>query len=143
MVFLVSLILFIALSIIGVRFALILAIFSGFAEIIPLIGPIVATTVAGFAMFLTGNNNFFLSPLQATLAVILVYVSIRQFQDYFITPHIMGRITKLHPLIILFSVLSGDHLFGILGVILAVPIAATLRILLEYSLDKINDQKIS
>lgn len=142
MVFLVSLVLFIALSILGVKFALILAIFSGFAEIVPLIGPIVATSTAAIVVLISGAANFSLTPLQAGVAVVIIYTVVRQLQDYFVTPHVMGRITRLHPLIILFSVLAGEHLWGILGLILAVPIAAVIRILLEYSLDKINDQNI-
>lgn len=141
LVFLVSLILFIALSILGVRFTLIVAVFSGFAEIVPFIGPIVATTVAAIVVLVSGTANFPLTNLQGALVVIIVYTVVRQFQDYFITPHVMGKITKLHPLVILFSVLAGEHLWGILGLILAVPIAATLRILLLYSMDRINEQQ--
>ncbi len=143
MIFLVSLVLFIALSILGVRFALILAIFSGIAEIVPMIGPTVATSVAGLVVLVTGASHFSLLPMQTAMITVVIYVVVRQFQDYFVTPHVMRKITQLHPLVILFAALSGEHLGGILGVILAVPIAATLRILLEYSLDKINDQKQS
>jgi predicted PurR-regulated permease PerM len=50
----------------------------------------------------------------------------------------MGRIVKLHPLIILFAVLAGQHMWGMLGVILAVPVAGIIRILLEFSLEKIG-----
>ncbi len=142
LVFFVSSVLFIALSILGVRFALILAIFSGFAEIIPFIGPTIAIAVASFLVLITGGvSNFPLDPLTAALVVAAIYFVVRQFQDYFINPYVIGRITKLHPLIILFSVLSGEHLAGILGVILAVPTAATIRILLEFSLDKIYEQE--
>lgn len=139
MIFFVSLVLFVALSILGVKFSLILAIFSGFAEIIPLIGPIVATFTAAIVVFLTGVTNFGLAPLQGVVAVIVIYTVVRQFQDYFVTPHVIGRITQLHPLIILFSVLAGEHIAGILGVLLAVPAAATIKILIEYCLDKINE----
>lgn len=137
LVFLVSLMLFIALSILGVRFALILAIFSGFAEIVPIFGPIFAGAVAASVGFITGNNNFQLSPLGVALMVAVIYFVIRQFQDYFINPHVLGKIMRIHPLLIFFSVIAGGHLFGVLGLILAVPIVATLRILLDFCLDKL------
>lgn len=140
LVFLVSLVLFIALSILGVKFALILAIFSGFAEIIPIIGPIFAAIVAALVVLIDGQVNFGFTPLQGAIGVIIIYFLARQIEDYFIIPHVMGKIVKLHPLIILFAVLSGQHLLGIIGVILAVPIAATIRILLEFSLAKINNR---
>ena len=141
LVFFVSLILFIFLTILGVKFSLILAIFSGFAEIVPIIGPIVAASVAAAVAFLGGTSNFNLSPIQVALAVIVIYFIVRQVQDYFINPYIMGKITNLHPLIILFAVIAGEHTAGILGLILAVPIAGILRIIFEYSLDKINDRE--
>jgi predicted PurR-regulated permease PerM len=140
LVVLVSLVLFICLSILGVKFALILAVFSGFAEIVPIIGPIVAASVAALAAYIGGNSNFSLSPLQIALVVVAIYTVVRQLQDYLVNPYIMGRITKLHPLIILFAVISGEHIAGVIGLILAVPIAGVIRIIFEYSLDKINTQ---
>jgi len=141
LVLLVSTILFIALSILGVKFALILAIFSGLAEIVPIIGPIVAASVAGIVSFIGGTSNFSLMPLQTAITVVVIYTIVRQLQDYLVNPYIMGKITKLHPLVILFAVLAGEHIAGILGLILAVPIAGILRILLEFSLDKVNYRK--
>lgn len=138
LVVIVSAILFIALSILGIRFALILAIFSGFAEIVPIIGPFFAGFVACLVVVLTGDNRFGLSIPQTIVTIALTYFIVRQIQDYFITPHIMGKVTKLHPFIVFFAVLAGGHLAGILGLILAVPVAATIKILLEYSLDKVN-----
>lgn len=134
----VSLVLFIALTVMGVKFALILAVFSGFAEIVPIIGPILAASVAALAAYIGGTSNFGLAPLQMALAVVVVYAVVRQLQDYLINPYVMGRITKLHPLVILFAVIAGEHIGGILGLILAVPIAGIIKIIFEYSLDKIN-----
>lgn len=141
MVFLVSLVLYIALLIVGVKFALILAIFSGFAEIVPIIGPIFAGGVAALVTLVSSNLSFGLNNLQGALAIIVIYFVVRQIQDYFIAPSIMGRIVKLHPLIILFAVLAGGHIWGILGVILAVPIAGVAKILLEFSIGKVNLSK--
>jgi predicted PurR-regulated permease PerM len=141
LVLLVSTILFIALSILGVRFSLILAIFSGFAEIVPIIGPIVAASVAAIVAFVGGTSNFGITPLYTAIIVVTVYTIVRQLQDYLVNPYIMGKITKLHPLIILFAVIAGEHTAGVIGLILAVPVAGILRILLEFSLEKVNDKK--
>lgn len=139
MVLLMSTAFFLILTGFNVKFALVLAIFAGVAEIVPFIGPIVATTVVGFAAFITNATNFGLNPLQTALGVVLAFVIVRQLQDYLVMPYVFGKITKLHPLIILFAVIAGGHIAGMLGLILAVPIAASLRIFLEYSLNKIND----
>ena len=141
LVFFVSLVLFICLTILGVKFALILAVFSGFAEIVPIIGPIVAATIAAIVGYMGGTSNFGLAPFQIPIAIVILYTVVRQIQDYFVNPYIMGKITKLHPLIILFAVLAGEHTAGILGLILAVPIAGILRIVFEYSLYKVSDKE--
>ena len=140
MVILVGLVLYIALSLMGVRFALILAVFSGVAEIVPIIGPIVAGGVAALITVFTGGSHVFpITPIQSGLIVIVVYFVVRQIQDYFVSPIIMGRITKLPPIVILFSVLAGEHSFGIMGLILAVPTAAVVKLVIDFCFDKIND----
>lgn len=121
----------------GVRFSLILGLLIGFAEIVPMIGPILAgTTVALFSIF-DDVSKFGLPPLYDGLLVLGAYIVFNQIENYVIVPQVMGRITKLHPLLVFFSVLAGGQLFGILGFILAVPVAVSLRILLDYLLDKL------
>ncbi|MDE2025191.1 MAG: AI-2E family transporter [Patescibacteria group bacterium] len=143
LVFFVSVTLYIALFIIGVRFALTLAIFSGLAEIVPVIGPITAGTIAVSVVLLTGTANFGLSPIYAAFFVALIYFLFRQLEDYLVIPVVMEKITKLPPIIVFFAVIAGGHLGGVLGLILAVPTAAVLRLLFDFSLDKINAEKAS
>ncbi len=142
LVILVSFVLFICLTIIGVKLALMLAIFSGVAEIVPIIGPILAAGVAAVVAYLGGTSNFGLDPLQTAVIVVIVYTVVRQIQDYLVNPQVMGRITRLHPLIILFAVIAGEHVAGITGLLLAVPIAGVLKLIVEYSLELIEDKEI-
>lgn len=143
LILIVALATYVSLTILGVRFALILALFSGFAEIIPFIGPISAGAVAAIVVLLNGTSNFPLTPVQGAIVVAIIYFLIRQVQDYLITPQIMGKIVGLHPVVILFSVLAGEHLWGPMGFVLGVPIAAAIRILLEFYLDKVNEKTYS
>ncbi len=127
-------------TVLGVNYALALALIAGFLEVVILIGPFVAGSVAIIVVLLTGASNFNLSPLQAVVVVLIGNFIIRLIQDYVVTPGIMGRVVKLHPLIILFAVLAGGHIAGILGLLLAVPVAAVIRIVLEFAMDKINER---
>lgn len=140
LMFVVFILTYISLTILGVRFALILAIFSGFAEIVPFIGPITAGAVSAFIVFLNGTSNFALTPIQGAVVTAVVYFLIQQFQNYFVSPYVMGKMVGLHPVVILFSVIAGEHLLGPMGFVLAVPTAATIKILLEFYLDKINER---
>jgi predicted PurR-regulated permease PerM len=131
LVLLMSAISFVILSILKVKYALLLGIFTGFAEIVPFIGPIIATTVVSIVALLDGVPIFALPPAGEVLLIIGIYFVIRQLEDYFVIPYVMGRVTKLHPLAILFLVLVGGHIWGVFGMILAVPFAALLRLFFE------------
>ena len=138
LVFLMSLVTYIALSILGIRFAVIIAIFSGFAEIVPVIGPIIAGGVAVSVALFTGTAHFGLSALNASLIIVAIYFILRQLEDYFVIPYVMGKITQLPPFIIFFSVIAGGHIAGLLGLILAVPFTAILRLLMDFYFAKID-----
>ncbi len=127
---------FIVLETLGVRYALILAIMTGFLEIIPYVGPITAGGIATATAFLTGQNRFELDPGTLAIVIVVSYFVLRQLEDYFVIPHLYARLTKLHPIMVIFVVLAGGHLFGILGLILSVPVAASLKVVLEYLLEK-------
>jgi predicted PurR-regulated permease PerM len=129
LIFLMSSVSFVALSILKVKFAFILAIFTGIAEIVPLIGPVIATSVVALVAMFDGIGAFSLSPLFQALTVIIIYFILRQLEDQLVIPIVMGRATKLHPLLILFLVLVGGQIWGVIGMILAVPLAAVVRIL--------------
>lgn len=140
LIFIMSVFLFIPLEILHVKFALVISIFSGVAELIPLVGPIIASLVAAAVVFLSGSTAYGMTTIQVVFIVLLIYFVTRQIQDYLIVPHIMGRIVKLHPIIILFAVIAGEDIAGVLGAVLSVPIAAVIKILLEFSMDKINER---
>lgn len=123
---------FICLEILGVRYALILALLSGFLEIIPYVGPITAAAAASGVAFLNGQNHFDLDPTSLALIVIAVYIILRHLEDYLVIPLLYQRLTRLHPLVVIFAVLASGHIFGLLGLIIAVPVAASVKVLLEY-----------
>lgn len=139
LVFLMSIVTYVALFILGVRFAFLIALFSGIAEIVPVVGPIVAGSVAVLVILFTGHVNFGLSPMQGALAVGVIYFIFRQLEDYFVIPYVMSKITKLPSFIIFFAVVAGGHIAGLLGLILAVPSAAVLRLLLQFSFEKLHE----
>lgn len=127
---------FIVLKFLGVQYSLILAIMTGFLEIIPYIGPITAGAIAATTVFITGTNRVGLDPGTLTIIVIVAYFVLRQLEDYFVIPHLYARLTKIHPLMIVFSVLVGGDLFGLTGLILAVPVTASAKVILEYLIGK-------
>jgi predicted PurR-regulated permease PerM len=136
---LMSVLTYIPLSLLGVKYALVLAIATGFLEVIPFVGP---WTAAGSAMLVSlvqtttpwGWPNWLLAAV-----VGVIYTVLRQGEDHLIIPNLVGYIVKLHPIIVIFAILAGGHLGGALGLLLAVPLAATVRIILSYLYAKLVD----
>jgi predicted PurR-regulated permease PerM len=127
------------LSILQVPFSLLLGLLTGVLETIPIVGPITAGAIA--VLVSLGHPAPFGWP-QTTyaLAVAVMYTIFRQVEDYIVIPHVIGRIVELHPLLVIFALLTGGAFAGLLGIILAVPVAASLRIVGLYALAKLRDE---
>lgn len=105
---------YIGLVSIGVKYALVLALFAGLMEFIPLIGSTIAAVPAAFIAFTQ-------SPTKGVLVIILFLV-VQQIQNNFITPKVMKTTTGLHSIVIIVVLLIGAKLAGLLGVLLAIPV---------------------
>lgn len=114
---------FIGLTILGVKFALALALLAGLLEIVPYLGPLLSAVPAVFVAFVQ-------SPPLA-LFVILLYVVVQQVENYVLVPKIMGRTVGANPVVILVAVLVGFKIAGILGMLLAVPMVAASTVFLN------------
>jgi predicted PurR-regulated permease PerM len=115
---------FIAYIIIGLPYAVSLAYFAMLMELIPNLGPVLAITPA-LIIALT------LSPL-TTFYTLIAFVIIQTLESYILVPKVMERVIGLHPLIVVFSVIIGSSLFGILGALVAVPFVATINSIINY-----------
>ena len=113
----------IALGVLGVPYALTLAVWGGLTEVIPYVGPWLGL-IPAFLVALT------VSPLKA-LIILIAYVVIQQLEAQFLAPKIMGKAVGLSPVIIILAILCGAKLMGILGVIIAVPVAAAISVLIQ------------
>ncbi len=107
--------------ILGLRYALAIAVLTGFLEIIPFIGPVIAAAIAAADAFVTGGVGL-------AVVVIVIYVVLRVVEDQVVTPLVIGRVVHLHPVVTIFAVLVGLSAFGILGGLLGVPAAAAVNV---------------
>lgn len=114
----IGILVFIALTLLGIRYALFLALLAMVFELIPVIGPILAAVPAVFFAFLV-------SPILG-LVVAVVYTVIQQLESHVLVPLLMRRVVGLNPLIVVVALLVGAKLGGILGMFLAVPLAAVV-----------------
>lgn len=129
----------IGLTVLGVPYSLLLGFMTGILETIPIVGPITAGAVASLVA-LGHPNPFGWSQIAYVGVVVVMYTILRHSEDYFVIPLVIGRIVRLHPAVVIFALLSGGAIFGLLGILLAVPAAATLRLVLIYVGAKLRDE---
>ncbi len=111
-----------SLSIIGIPFAWFIGIFSGFSNLIPYIGAIVGLCLAVLSGLLSGN------PILALYAIIIILV-IQQLDTIYISPRFVGQSVELSPFLVILSLSVAGSMFGLMGMVLAVPVTAMAKIL--------------
>jgi predicted PurR-regulated permease PerM len=115
---------FIVLSILGVPFAGALAVLVGILDLLPLVG-------ATIGAFLVGLVTVFSDFPTDTIIWVIYALAYQQFENYVIQPQIQKRAVELEPFVVLVSVLFGGALFGVIGALLAIPVAATIQISIQ------------
>ena len=110
----------VAFTLMGMPFAILLAVMGMCLEFIPMIGPLTAAVAILIVAAVSG------APV---LTVLIFLVAYRMLQDYLVSPHLMGQGVELHPLLVLFGVFGGAEVAGIPGSFLSVPVLALARIL--------------
>ncbi len=114
---------FIALSLLGVKYALVLALLAGLLEVVPYMGPVLSAIPAFFFALIQ-------SPALA-VAVVVLYILIQKTEGYVLVPKIMHKTVGTSPLVVMLSLLIGFKLAGIVGLLLGVPVAGALLVLME------------
>jgi predicted PurR-regulated permease PerM len=122
-----------------VRNSLVLGIVAGVLEIVPNIGPAIAAVPAVLIAYFRGPTYLPISNGWFALLVIAIYIVIQQVENNFLVPKIIGMSLNLHPLVVIIGAIVGANFAGILGIFLAPPTLATLRILGRYAYRKLLD----
>ncbi len=115
---------FIGLSLFGIKYAAISGLLAGVLEFIPYLGPIAAAIPALFFAFIQGGPGLF-------LVVLIFYIVIQQIQNNFVVPKVMQKAIGLNPILSIVAVLVGAQFGGILGALIALPVATALKTILE------------
>ncbi|NHH94986.1 AI-2 transport protein TqsA [Bacillus sp. MB95] len=120
----IGVLLFIGYLIIGLDYALLLAIIAMVTNVVPYLGPIIAIIPAIIIAFIT--SPFMLVKLA------IVWAVVQLLEGKVISPQIMGRSLDIHPITVIFVILTAGNLFGIIGIILAVPGYAVLKVIITH-----------
>ena len=111
---------YLGLTILGVKHALLLAVVAAVFEIIPVFGPTLAAVPAVLIGFVDGG-------FPIGIAVIVLYIIFQQFENHLIYPLVVTRVVGVPPLLVILALIVGAELAGFLGIILSVPVAAVIQ----------------
>ena len=128
--FIMGVVCFISLSILNVKYAPLLATMIGLFNVIPYFGAIVACSVSVIITIFTGG-------IGQAIWMLIVLLVVQQIDSNIINPRILGTSLNISPILVIFSVTAGGAYFGVLGMFLAVPTVAFIKIIIE---DKLNEK---
>ena len=123
----------IAMSILGVKYAVLLGFMIGLLNLIPYFGAIIAVIIAAIITLLTGG-------LSQAIWMLIIVTILQQIDANIINPKIVGNSLKISPILVIFSVTIGGAYFGVIGMFLAVPIMAVVKLLLTEFIEYKNCQ---
>ena len=115
---------FSGMYLLGVDYPLVLGLLATLTETIPIVGPIIGAIPAILLAYIA-------APALA-VKVIIFYILIQQIENHLIVPNIMGHTIDLHPILVVVSLLIGGHIYGVVGMMLAVPVTALLRVIIRH-----------
>jgi HAD superfamily hydrolase (TIGR01549 family) len=139
--FVIGIVVWIAMSIVGLPNAGVMGLLAGLLEVVPTFGPVLATIPALLVALFMGSVYLPLSNFWFAVVVLGIYTLIQQLENAYLVPRIMGRRLQLHPVVVFIGVLAGGLLAGTIGVLLAAPVIATFRVVLGYLYAKLLDQE--
>jgi predicted PurR-regulated permease PerM len=129
----------IVLSILGVHYAISLAFLAGLARFVPYAGPAVNWLVLVIVAYFQSYKLFDLEPIYYTLLVLAIALIIDQIFDNVVSPRILSNALKVHPAAVLVAAIIAANLLGLLGVVIAAPMLATVTLFWQYTMRKLLD----
>ena len=123
----------IGLTLVGLKAPLIFALFCGLMDVIPYFGPYIGAVPAIIV-------GFTISPLTGILVIVSILV-VQAIENNFYQPLIMGHTMKLHPVTIMLGLLVFEHFLGIIGMVIATPVIASIKIIFEFIDEKLEIKK--
>jgi predicted PurR-regulated permease PerM len=130
----------VVLSVLGVRYSIALALLAGLARFVPYVGPAINWLVLVLVAYFQEFKLFDLPPLSYTLLVLVIALVIDQIFDNLVSPRILSQALRVHPAGVLVAAIIAANLLGVLGVVIAAPMLATVTLFWRYAVSKLTDR---
>jgi predicted PurR-regulated permease PerM len=119
-----------------IQFAVFLAVIAGVLELLPIIGPIISMIPTLLIALITRD------PVTSIVGVLILYIAVQQLENAVLVPKIQGDAVELHPSLVIFALIVGGAIAGLLGAILAIPITAASRDVYRYLFRRLSDDEV-
>jgi predicted PurR-regulated permease PerM len=129
----------IVLGSLGVQYFFVLALVAAFGRLIPYVGAWISWISYGLVALLQANTPFGLTPFWFMVLVVVVSLIMDNILDNVLVPKVMSNALRVHPAAVLLATLIGAQLLGVIGVILAAPVLASLQLIFRYLINKLTD----
>jgi predicted PurR-regulated permease PerM len=129
----------IVLSILGIRYAIGIAFLAGLSKFVPYVGPFITWTTLALVAYFQPAPIFGLSPISYAILAVVLALLIDQIFDNIVTPRIIAQALRVHPAGVLVAAIIAANLLGLLGVVVAAPMLATVMLIWRYTLRKMLD----
>jgi len=123
----VGLLAIIGLRIIGLKYFVFIGIFTGITNTIPYLGPIIGAILASIIAIITVEEGLGMM----ILMILLVFIVVNLIENAFISPIVVARACKLHPLLVIISIIIGGKIAGLIGMFLGVPVASMIQVIIQ------------
>ena len=133
--FVMMILISLTLSIIGVKFAIVIGIIAGFGNLIPYLGPVIAYAGCGLVCVVNGQYK-------TLFIAIIALIIIQAIDGNLIGPKLLSKSIQVHPLLVIISLIFGSAIGGLLGMLLAVPIGALLNVLFVEFIEREYNKKL-
>jgi predicted PurR-regulated permease PerM len=127
----------VGLSVVGLKLGLLIGIIAGLISFVPYLGTATGIVLGVIAALVQTGGDWSLVAL-----VLVVFVIGQMLEGYVLTPRIVGDRIGLHPVAVIFAIMAGGQLFGFLGMLLALPVAAVANVLLRYAHERYTQSKL-
>ncbi len=125
------------MTVVGLRLGLLIGMIAGLISFVPYLGATVGLLLGLVAAFLQPDGG-----LTLALLVVVVFTAGQLLESYVLTPRIVGDRIGLHPVAIIFAIMAGGQLFGFLGMLVALPVAAVANVLLRYANERYSESHL-
>ena len=127
----------VALWLLGVDYFVLIGLFAGLTNMIPYLGPIAGASLAVLVSIITTGS------LATVLPIIIAFVVIQAIDNAGVQPLVLARNVELHPLLILLTLILAGNYFGVLGLLLAVPITAVLKVFIQETFANLRSYRLA